>query len=81
METRHSGLLFPSKGPTFLFRWDSHFWLSASGPDGFPAHRHGVQTEWLESLSLINFPRHGDIQLMQHVRHFCFPQPGGVILE
>jgi len=34
MEARHSGLLFPSKGPTFLpafclKKWDSHFWLSS----------------------------------------------------
>jgi len=30
METRHSGLLFPSKGPTFFAKWDSHFWLSSA---------------------------------------------------
>lgn len=32
-------------------------------------------------VSLINFSRYGNIQVMQHVRHFCVAQARGVILE
>jgi hypothetical protein len=68
METRHSGLLFPSKGPTFLptlfvSKWDSHFWLSSS-----------ILAIPQEPAALIDLLRYRNIQVPQHMLHFRFPQ-------
>lgn len=66
METRHSGLLFPSKGPIFLptfpaNKLKTNFWRFSSIWESLPA-------------VLVNPPGYRNIQVPQHVLHFRFPQ-------
>ena len=69
IERATPGLLFPSKGPTFLPNAFSG-WNAASAP-----RQRG------SSLRLIHFSRYCNIQLMQHVLYFRLPQARRIVLE
>jgi hypothetical protein len=78
METRYSGLLFPSKGPIFLpaetvaqggLRAALRLFSSVGQP--FLAVLFVFFTN---PPPLINLPRHRDIQMPQHMLHFRIPQ-------
>src|ERR1700732_1354929 len=92
METRHSGLLFPSKGPTFLSAKLSAGRSPRPGPGSSRTALRpflSVGHPFLAVLfvltrnppTLINLPRHRYIQLPQHVLYFRIPQARGVVLK
>jgi hypothetical protein len=66
METRHSGPLFPSKGPIFL--------LTLFKQVGQPFLAILTTVKFLAEIRLINLPRYRDIQMPQNVLHFRIPQ-------
>src|SRR5258706_9424432 len=72
METRHSGLLFQSKGPIFFLN---------SFPVGQPFVAVSPNRKSLEVRPLVHSSRHRNIQLMQYVRHLRIPQARRVVLE